>query len=85
MNKKKPVSQGVKDADNFALNMRAVRRRKEIQIIDLAKAMHVTEYRIASIERGSCAIRLDEAIDASEILQEDFWKMLKGVIPDVED
>lgn len=85
MNKKKPVSQGVKDADNFALNMRAARRRKEIQIIDLAKAMHVTADRINAIEHGELTIRLDEAIDASEFLHEDFWNMMKGVIADVED
>lgn len=72
-------------ADNFVLNARAVRRRKEIQMIELAKRVGMTPRMLESIELGKSAIKLHDAINISDALETDFMTLLKGCIQDVED
>lgn len=84
MNYKRHVNGNTVDADNFALNLRAIRRRKEIKSCDFAKMVNMSERRLVSVENGKAAIRLDEALDVCDALNMDFFVMLKGVIQDVE-
>ena len=72
-------------ADNFVLNARAVRRRKEIQMDTLAKRLGMSARMLESIEFGKTAIKLHDAINMAELLETDFMTLLKGNIEDVED
>lgn len=72
-------------ADNFVLNARAVRRRKEIQLIDLAKRAGMTPQTLEAVERGKTHIKLHDAVNIANVLNIDFMELLKGCIQDVED
>jgi len=79
------MDKGKQLADNFVLNARAVRRRKEMQIIDLANRAGMTARTLESIERGQTHIKLHDAVNIANALETDFMTLLKGCIQDVED
>ena len=79
------MNRGKQLADNFVLNMRAVRRRKEIQLIDLAKRASMTPQTLEAVERGKTHIKLHDAVNIANVLNIDFMELLKGCIQDVED
>lgn len=81
---KKVVNGNVVDADNFALNMCAIRHRRGIKANDFAREIGITERRLGDIESGNVHIRLYEALNVCDALKMDFFTMLKGVIQDVE-
>lgn len=72
-------------ADNFVLNARAVRRRKEIQMIELAERVGITPRMLESIELGKTHIKLHDAVNIANVLETDFMTLLTGCIQDVED
>lgn len=72
-------------ADNFVLNARAVRRRKEIQMIELAERVGITPRMLESIELGKTYIKLHDAVNIANVLETDFMTLLTGCIQDVED
>lgn len=79
------MDRGKQLADNFVLNMRAVRRRKEILMIDLAKEANMTPRMLESIELGKTNLKLCDAVNIANVLKTDFMTLLKGCIQDVED
>lgn len=79
------MDKGRQLADNFVLNARAVRRRKDIQMDVLAKQLGMTARMLESIELGKTAIKLHDAVNVANILGMDFMNLLTGCIQDVED
>lgn len=79
------MNKGKQLADNFVLNARAVRRRKGMQMIELAKRAGMTAQMLESIERGKTHIKLHDAVNIANALETDFMTLLKGNIEDVED
>lgn len=79
------MDKGKQLADNFVLNARAVRRRKGMLMMDLAKEAGMTPQMLESIERGKTNLKLCDAVNISNVLKTDFMTLLKGRIQDVED
>lgn len=79
------MDKGKQLADNFVLNARAVRRRKGMQMIELAKRAGMTARMLESVELGKTHIKLHDAVNIAEVLETDFMTLLKGCIQDVED
>ena len=79
------MDKGRQLADNFALNARAVRRRKGIRQDMFAKRLGMSARMLESIEVGKTAIKLHDAINMADLLEMDFMTLMKGTIQDVED
>lgn len=79
------MDKGKQLADNFVLNARAVRRRKGMQMIELAKRAGMTAQMLESVERGKTRIKLHDAVNIANVLETDFMTLLTGCIQDVED
>ena len=79
------MDKGKQLADNFVLNARAVRRRKGMQMIELAKRAGMTARMLESVERGKTRIKLHDAVNIANVLETDFMTLLTGCIQDVED
>ncbi len=79
------MDMGKQLADNFVLNARAVRRRKGMQMIELAKRAGMTAMMLESVERGKTRIKLHDAVNIANVLETDFMTLLTGCIQDVED